>query len=155
METKKFLILDTSQLVNKTDYSAKVSEIQSKIPSISSLATNSAVESKITNIINLVKKQIITDHNHDKYIAAPEFNRVTAEVFTARLAQANLIEKKDFDTKLIFFNRKSISSKTKHVLAENKLKHKQHFIQAILKVKIILKKMVLKTVQYFSQCTNI
>ena len=59
METKKFLILDTSQLVNKTDYSAKVSEIQSKIPSISSLATNSAVESKITNIINLVKKQII------------------------------------------------------------------------------------------------
>ena len=59
METKKLLILDTSQLVNKTDYSAKVSEIQSKIPSISSLATNSAVESKITNIINLVKKQII------------------------------------------------------------------------------------------------
>ena len=41
------------------------------------------------------------------------------------------------------------------MLAENKLKHKQHFIQAILKVKIILKKMVLKTVQYFSQCTNI
>ena len=59
METKKFLILDTSQLFNKTDYSAKVSEIQSKIPSISSLATNSAVESKITNIISLVKKQII------------------------------------------------------------------------------------------------
>ena len=59
METKKFLILDTSQLFNKTDYSAKVSEIQSKIPSISSLVTNSAVESKITNIISLVKKQII------------------------------------------------------------------------------------------------
>ena len=59
METKKFLILDTSQLFNKTDYSAKVSEIQSKIPSISSLAINSAVESKITNIISLVKKQII------------------------------------------------------------------------------------------------
>ena len=71
---------------------------------------------------------------------------VTAEVLTARLAQANLITKKDFDTKLIFFNRKINSSKTKHVLAENELKHKQHLIQAILKVKIILKKMVLKTV---------
>ena len=31
----------------------------------------------------------ITDHNHDKYITAPEFNKFRAEVFAARLKQVN------------------------------------------------------------------
>ena len=58
MKTKKFLIL--VNLSKKTDYNAKICEIESKIPSISGLATNFAltsVENKITNIINLVKKK--------------------------------------------------------------------------------------------------
>ena len=33
-------------------------------------------------------------------ITTPEFNRLKTENFKARLAQANLITKKDFDTKL-------------------------------------------------------
>ena len=32
----------------------------------------------------------ITDHDHDKCITTPEFNKLTAEYFAARLAQANL-----------------------------------------------------------------
>ena len=61
MHTKKFLIL-----VNllKKDYSTKISEIESKIPTISGLATNStlnAVGNKIPDVSNLVKKkQIMT-----------------------------------------------------------------------------------------------
>ena len=34
---------------------------------------------------------------HDKYITTPEFKKLTAENLTARLAQANLITKTDFD----------------------------------------------------------
>ena len=41
----------------------------------------------------------VSDHNHDKYITTPEFNIVIG-VFTARLAQANLITKTNLDTEL-------------------------------------------------------
>ena len=51
-----------------------------------------------TKISDIEKK--ITDHNHDKYITTPKFNRLTTENFKVRLAQANLITKTDFDTKL-------------------------------------------------------
>ena len=46
------------------------------------------------------------DHDRDKYITTPEFNRLTTENFAARLAQANLVTKTDFDTKLNSLNRK-------------------------------------------------
>ena len=49
-------IPDTSGLVKKTDHNVKITEIESKIPSITGLATNAAltvVENKIPNIINL------------------------------------------------------------------------------------------------------
>ena len=46
-------------LFKETDYNAKITEIQGKIPSISGLYTNAAltaVEDKIPNISSLVKK---------------------------------------------------------------------------------------------------
>ena len=55
-QTKK--IPDTSRLVKKTDYNAKITKIESTIPSITGLATNSAltgVENKIP-VSSLVKK---------------------------------------------------------------------------------------------------
>ena len=54
----------------------------------------------------------LTDHNHDKYITTPEFNTLAASVFNARLAQANLITKTDFDAKLSSLNRKVTANKT-------------------------------------------
>ena len=65
-QTKKELgnkIPDTSGLVKKTDYNAKITEIEGKTPSISGLATTSAltaVENKTANASNLVKKIQIT-----------------------------------------------------------------------------------------------
>ena len=57
--------------------------------------------------------------NHDNYITTPEFNRLTAEDFTAWLTQANLVNKTDFDNnKLININKKITSNKTKYVEAE-------------------------------------
>ena len=50
-----------------------------------------------TKISELENK--LTEHNHDKYITTPEFNTLAASVFNARLAQANLITKTDFDEK--------------------------------------------------------
>ena len=64
MQTKKYLIL--VDLLIKTDYSAKLTEIESKIPSISGLVSTFpliTVENKISDVSNLVKKQI----NMQKY----------------------------------------------------------------------------------------
>ena len=69
----------------------------------------------------------LTDHNHDKYITTPEFNTLVADVFNARLAQANLIAKTDFDAKLSSLNRKITSNKSKHLLVENELKKLKTF----------------------------
>ena len=41
----------------------------------------------------------LADHNHDKYITTPEFNTLAADVFNAKLAQANLVIKTEFDNK--------------------------------------------------------
>ena len=60
---------DVSNLVKKTDYNTKVTKIENKL----------------------------NNHNHNKYITTPEFNRLATDVFNARLAQTNLITKTDFD----------------------------------------------------------
>ena len=57
----------------------------------------------------------VTDHNHDKYITTSEFNRLTTENFAARLAQAKLVPKTDFDAKLTNLNKKINSNKTKNI----------------------------------------
>ena len=49
------------------------------------------------------------------------FNTLTVDVFNARLAQANLITKTDFDAWLSSLNRKIIKNKSKHLLVENEL----------------------------------
>ena len=107
-------IPNTCGLIKKTDYNSKITEIENKIPDISGLATKTAlttVENKIPSITGLVKKtdyntkitdieNKLTNHNHDKYVATSEFNTLAA-VFNARLAQAKLITKTDFDQVLI------------------------------------------------------
>ena len=48
-------ISDTSKLVKKSDYNAKISELENKIPSISGLVTTSAlttVENKTPSVSN-------------------------------------------------------------------------------------------------------
>ena len=49
----------------------------------------------ITQKLVKFKTKISTNHNHDKYITTQEFNKLTSENFTARLAQANLASKSD------------------------------------------------------------
>ena len=122
-------IPDTNSLVKKTDYNTKITDIESKIPDISNLATKTAltaVENKIPDVSNLVKKTDcstkVNNHNHDKYIDTPEFNKLAANVFNGQLAEANLVTKADFDDKLSNLNRKITKNKTLVQNELNKLK---------------------------------
>ena len=133
--------IDTSAFVLKTKYWTDKTELEKKIPDASSLTTKTAVtavENKICNIGSLVEKtdfntktseleKRFTDHNHAKYITTPEFNTLAASVFSARLAQANLITKTDLDAKLSRFNRKITSNKLQLWLVENELKKLKTF----------------------------
>ena len=49
-------------LLKKADYNAKITELETKIPNISGLATNSAlteVKNEIPNVSNLLKENIL------------------------------------------------------------------------------------------------
>ena len=119
-------------LLKKTNYNTKITELENKIPDISNLATKTAlttVENKIPSVSNLVKKtdyntkvteieNKLDNHNHDKYIDTSEFNKLAADVFNARLAQANLITKTDFDAKFSSLNRKITETKTGNLLVK-------------------------------------
>ena len=126
--------------LKKTDFNAKVTEIESKIPSYSGLATSlalAAVENEISDVSSLVKKtdyntkfsEIVNkanDHNHNKYITTSEFNTMAVDAFKARLAaQIDLIRKSDFDFRLKKIIDKVTKNKTKHLLVKNELKKLQ------------------------------
>ena len=134
-------IPNTIDLVKKDDYNTKITEIDDKIPDVSSLATKTVlttVENKIPNVSNLVKKtnydtkiteieRQFTDHNHDKYITTPKFNTLAADVFNARLSQANLVTKTDFDNSVSSLDSKIAANKTKNECIENELKKLKTF----------------------------
>ena len=85
--------------MTKTDYNTNISEIENKV----------------------------SDHNHDKYITTPEFNKLAAGVFNASITQAELVTKKDFDTKLQDISKRITSHKIKHLLVVNELKKLKAF----------------------------
>ena len=121
-------IPDITNIATKTNLNAKINEVKAEIPSITNLTTTTAltsVKNKIPNVSYLVRKtdynakineteKKITYHSHDKCITTPEFNKLTAENFSARLAQGNLETKTDFDDKLKNLKIKKINlNKTK------------------------------------------
>ena len=90
---------DTSGLLITTVLDTKISEVENNISNTSSLTTT-VLNTKISGVENRIS-------NHDEYINTPQFNKLTAESFAARLKQANLGSKTDFDNKLMRFNRKA------------------------------------------------
>ena len=55
------------------------------------------------------------------------FNRLAADVFNAKLTQANLVTKRDFDEKLSNLDRKITKNKTDHLLVQNESKKLKSF----------------------------
>ena len=97
-----------------TVFNTKISEVENKIPNTSNLVTTTVLNTKISEFENKIP-------NHDKYVTAPEFNELTAKKFAARLKQANLVDKTDFDNKLTSYNRRITSNKTKYLEVQKKL----------------------------------
>ena len=97
-----------------TALNTEISEVENKIQNTSGLLTTTVLRTEISEVENKTP-------NHGKYINTLEFNKSTAENFTARLKQANLVTKTDFDKKLASFNRKITSNKTKFLEVQKKL----------------------------------
>ena len=87
--------------------------VENKMPDVNNLVKKADYNTKNTKIENK-----LTNHNHDKYIDTEEFNKLAADVFNGRLAQAKLITKMEVDAKLPSLNRKITSNKTKHLLMD-------------------------------------
>ena len=62
-------------------------------------------------------------------------NTLVDDVFNARLAQANLVTKRDFDAELSSLNRKITANKSNYFLAENELKKLKTFDLSYFRVK--------------------
>ena len=83
-----------------------------------------------------ITQKKITDHNDDKYITAPEFNKLTSENFDVRLKQADLASKSDVAN---FVNRRDLDNQVKNVTS---IKYELNELSK--KVKTILTKGLIK-----------
>ena len=81
----KYLILATTVAL-----SAKVNEVKNKTPNTTILA-NTNVLTALKIKYHIYKNKITADHDHGKYITTQDFNKLTVDNFTARLAQAKVI----------------------------------------------------------------
>ena len=98
-----------------TVLNTNINEVENKIPDTRGLVTTTVLNTKMNEAENKIS-------DHPKYITTPEFITLTAESFTAKLKQANLVTKTDFDNKkLTSFNKGITSNKTKHLEVQKKL----------------------------------
>ena len=114
---KKKKIPNPSALVKKADYKSTITEIESKIPSISGLDTNAAltaVENKIPDVNSLVIK---TDYNPKSveiesiYITTADYIKFTKDIADNSIKSKNLVTKADFDVKLKILYKKLFQTK--------------------------------------------
>ena len=82
---------DITNLATTAALNGKTNEVKGKIPSITNLATttgltalgNQKLITETQKLIKFFKK--ITDHDYDKYVTTPEFNKLTAENLAVEL----------------------------------------------------------------------
>ena len=91
-----------------------ISEVDKKIPNTCSLVTTIVLNTKINQVAN-------KNLDDAKYITSQECNKLTTENVAARLKQANLVRKTDITNRLISFNRKINSNKTKYLELQRKV----------------------------------
>ena len=64
--------------------------VQNKIPDISNLVKKTDYNTKVTEI-----EKKLTDHNHNKYITNTEFNKLAADTFNTRIVSTSKFSKKE------------------------------------------------------------
>ena len=102
------------------------------------------VPANLSKLSDAVQKDVVKNLYYFyccwKYIITPEFNKLTAKDFAARLAQANLaskndnanfIKKTDLGDELKDLNQNITSHKIKHVLVENELNELSNKVKLI------------------------
>ena len=92
-------ILDASGLVIKTDYNAKITDIEGEIPSITSLATTAAlnaVNDKMSNVCNLLKKKQIMmqkiSYIESKYFTVSGYNKFMNNIINNKTKEMQLVK---------------------------------------------------------------
>ena len=140
-----------NEVVKKTEYDAKIKNIEDKIPDISNLATKTNLNTKINEVKNEIPS--ITGLATTSALTAVE-NKIPSI--------NNLLKKTDFNTKvteienrMISLNRKIVSNKTKGISIEDELKKLKTFDLSYFGGKIILMKMVHKIIIYSNHVLNI
>ena len=98
---------------DKPNLEKKIGNIDKKTPDTSGLVTTTVLNTKINGVKNKIP-------DHAKYITTHEVNKLTTKHFAARLKQADLVNKTNFDNTLTGFNRQITSSKTKHLEVQKK-----------------------------------
>ena len=87
--------------------------MEGKIPSISGLATKSAltgVENKIPDVSNLVKTKI--SHIERKYITAADYNKFTKKIVANQIKSRTLVDKSDIAR---FINNADLDKKSTRI----------------------------------------
>ena len=116
LKKKISLIRKQNSWCNNLATKTALTAVENKITSVSNLVKKSDYKTKVTEIENKVN-----NHNRDKYITTPEFDTLATDAFNGRLARAKLTTKTDFDAKLASLYWKITQNKTKHLLVENEL----------------------------------
>ena len=121
MNEVKGKILNIANLATAT---TTLTAAENEIPNVSNLVKKTVYNTKISEIDN----KIATDRDHDKYITSQVFNKLTSENFTTILKKANLASRNDianfvkdgdFDNKLkdVTSNKTELNKLSKKVKA--------------------------------------
>ena len=103
-------------MLKNTHYDAKIKDIECKIPSITGLATIAAltaVENKIPNDSDLVKKAEYDGkikHIDSKYFTTSDYSKFTNHTFSAKVENKELVNKSDISG---FINNSDLDKKIK------------------------------------------
>ena len=78
-------------LVSNLGTKTTLTTVKNKIPSVSNLVKKTDYNTRVTEIENQ-----LNNHNHDKDIYTSECNKLAVDAFNARIAQANLVTKTNY-----------------------------------------------------------
>ena len=80
-----------SVLVTTDVFNTKISQVENEIPT--------PIDLMITTVLNTKNSEVENEiFDNSKYITAEEFSKLKAKNFAARLKQADLVNKTDFDS---------------------------------------------------------
>ena len=87
---KKVDKLDINKLVPVPTHLSKLTAVENKIPDVGNLVKKTDYSTEVTEIENK-----LNNHNHDKHIDTPEFNKFPVDVFNARLISPSKLSNKN------------------------------------------------------------